>query len=241
MQVGLQQPLLGAEVLAVERVEEARRGHHRHPKQQLQHGAVRVGVGHGGRAAGGRRAVRMGGRWAWACGGRAESLLRHAQPDDKLGQPLVQGDELGVAVRRRHLGVRMACACACACACARACACACACACALACACACACACALACAWHARVHGMHLLPLAHRMHGEAGVAAPARGRLLNDLVEMAGRWRGGCEEMAGRSRGDCREIAGRWHRVVSPMVWCAIRREWGHGRHSHSKPSARAW
>ena len=113
--------------------------------------------------------------------------------------------------------------------------------CACACARACACACALACAWHARVHGMHLLPLAHRMHGEAGVAAPARGRLLNDLVEMAGRWRGGCEEMAGRSRGDCREIAGRWHRVVSPMVWCAIRREWGHGRHSHSKPSARAW
>ena len=36
--------------------------------------------------------------------------LRHAQSDDKLGEPLVQGDELGVAVRRRHLGKCMACA-----------------------------------------------------------------------------------------------------------------------------------
>ena len=42
LQVGLQQPLLGAEVLAVERVEEARRGHHRHPKQQLQHIMVQL-------------------------------------------------------------------------------------------------------------------------------------------------------------------------------------------------------
>ena len=56
LQVGLQQPLLGAEVLSVESVEEARRGHHRHSKQQLQHGAVRVGVQHGGRVAGVRRA-----------------------------------------------------------------------------------------------------------------------------------------------------------------------------------------
>ena len=72
MQVGLQQPLLGAEVLAVERVEEARRGHHRHPKQQLQHGAVRVGVGHGGRAAGVRRAC--GGRAAGGAHGRAVGM-----------------------------------------------------------------------------------------------------------------------------------------------------------------------
>ena len=96
--------------------------------------------------------------------------LRHAQSDDKLGQPLMQCDELGVAVRRRHLGKCMACAwhvhgmrVACAwhvhgmrVACAwhvhgmR-----------------------VACAWHVHLHGMHLFTQPHRMHREAGEAAAA--------------------------------------------------------------------
>ena len=84
-----------------------------------------------------------------ACGVQVVSLyLRHAQSDDKLGQPLMQCDELGVAVRRRHLGKCMACAWHVH-------------------------GMRVACAWHVHLHGMHLFTQPHRMHREAGEAAAA--------------------------------------------------------------------